>query len=150
MIPSIHPAALVAFSLILPFSSVATTVRERRATTCNGFSQVCPSHASISMSGIYPDPQFCDRSYGNITFVGAHDSFAVGVNNGEFTCSVAMTCTLTISQCLRTKITTVRRRVGFFLTQLSSPSSDPTVERWNSDAPDASPQPERHHPIVSH
>jgi hypothetical protein len=63
MIPSIHPAALVALSLILPFSSAATTVRERRATTCNGFSQ------------------FCDRSYGNITFVGSHDSYAVGVNN---------------------------------------------------------------------
>ncbi|TFK36919.1 PLC-like phosphodiesterase [Crucibulum laeve] len=35
----------------------------RRATTCNG-------HAEL-----------CDRSYGNVTFVGAHDSYAVGVNN---------------------------------------------------------------------
>jgi hypothetical protein len=63
MFPSIHPTALVALSLILPLSSAATGVRERRATTCNGFSQ------------------FCDRSYGNITFVGAHDSYAVGINN---------------------------------------------------------------------
>ncbi|KAI9460570.1 PLC-like phosphodiesterase [Lactarius psammicola] len=63
MIPSIHRAALVALSLILPFSSAATTGRERRATTCNGF------------------PQFCDRSYGNVTFVGAHDSYAVGTSN---------------------------------------------------------------------
>jgi len=63
MIPSIHCAALVALSLILPFSSAATTGHERRATTCNGFNQ------------------FCNRSYGNITFVGAHDSYAVGINN---------------------------------------------------------------------
>jgi hypothetical protein len=34
-----------------------------RATTCNGFSD------------------FCNRSFGNVTFVGAHDSYAVGVNN---------------------------------------------------------------------
>ncbi|KAA1467265.1 PLC-like phosphodiesterase [Dentipellis sp. KUC8613] len=33
-------------------------VKERRATVCNG-------HAEL-----------CDRSYGNVTFVGAHDSFA--------------------------------------------------------------------------
>ncbi|KAI9444817.1 PLC-like phosphodiesterase [Lactarius indigo] len=63
MIPSIHCVALAALSLILPFSSAATTGHERRATTCNGFSQ------------------FCDRSYGNITFVGAHDSYAVGTSN---------------------------------------------------------------------
>lgn len=47
--------------------------------------------------GDLSSPQFCDRSYGNITFVGAHDSYAVGVNNGESTCSVAMTRTLTLS-----------------------------------------------------
>jgi len=35
----------------------------RRATVCNG-------HAEL-----------CDRSFGNVTFVGAHDSYAVGVNN---------------------------------------------------------------------
>jgi len=34
-----------------------------RATTCNG-------HAEL-----------CDRNYGNVTFVGAHDSYAVGTNN---------------------------------------------------------------------
>lgn len=89
-------------------------------------------------------------SYGNVTFVGAHDSYAVGVNNGEFTYNGTMTCTLTISQCSQTKITTVRGRGRNYLTRFSSPSSDPTVERRNSDAPDAGPQPERHHPIVSH
>ncbi|KAI0308193.1 PLC-like phosphodiesterase [Multifurca ochricompacta] len=62
MLTSIFHAALVALSLsLLPFSSAAAT--GRRATTCNGF------------------PQFCEKSYGNITFVGAHDSYAVGVNN---------------------------------------------------------------------
>ncbi|KAF8481957.1 PLC-like phosphodiesterase [Russula ochroleuca] len=54
-------AAQVALSLFLPISSAATS--GRRATTCNGFSDLC------------------GRSYGNITFVGAHDSYAVGVNN---------------------------------------------------------------------
>jgi hypothetical protein len=33
-----------------------------RATVCNG-------HA-----------EFCSRSYGNVSYVGAHDSYAVGVN----------------------------------------------------------------------
>ncbi|KAH9178731.1 PLC-like phosphodiesterase [Lactarius sanguifluus] len=40
-----------------------TSDYELRATTCNGFSQ------------------FCDRGYGNITFVGAHNSYAVGTGN---------------------------------------------------------------------
>ncbi|KAJ7170103.1 PLC-like phosphodiesterase [Mycena filopes] len=35
----------------------------QRATTCNG-------HAEL-----------CERSYGNVSFVGAHDSYAVGTNN---------------------------------------------------------------------
>jgi len=34
-----------------------------RATTCNG-------HAEL-----------CNRSFGNVTFVGAHDSYAIGINN---------------------------------------------------------------------
>ncbi|KZV74858.1 PLC-like phosphodiesterase [Peniophora sp. CONT] len=49
------PAAL---SLLLSTAQAATPLR--RATTCNGFSELC------------------DRSFGNITFVGAHDSYAVG------------------------------------------------------------------------
>lgn len=32
---------------------------------------------------ILTDGKLCDRSYGNVTFVGAHDSYAVGVNNRE-------------------------------------------------------------------
>ncbi|KAF9015590.1 PLC-like phosphodiesterase [Cyathus striatus] len=47
-------AALLAPALAYP---------QRRATTCNG-------HAEL-----------CDRSYGNVSFVGAHDSYAIGVNN---------------------------------------------------------------------
>ncbi|EIN14014.1 PLC-like phosphodiesterase [Punctularia strigosozonata HHB-11173 SS5] len=35
----------------------------QRASTCNGHSELC------------------DRSFGNVTFVGAHDSYAVGTNN---------------------------------------------------------------------
>ncbi|KAJ7446426.1 PLC-like phosphodiesterase [Mycena galericulata] len=52
----------VAFSLL--FSGVVGTAASlRRATTCNGYSELC------------------DRSYGNISYVGAHDSYAVGTNN---------------------------------------------------------------------
>lgn len=47
-----HPSAPDASALLSP-----------RATTCNG-------HA-----------EFCDRTFGNVTFVGAHDSYAIGVNN---------------------------------------------------------------------
>lgn len=36
----------------------------RRATVCNG-------HAEL-----------CDRSFGNVTFIGTHNSYAIGVNNG--------------------------------------------------------------------
>ncbi|KAH9982885.1 PLC-like phosphodiesterase [Lactifluus volemus] len=65
MIPSMFYAAPVALALTLaPFLSLSfAATTGRRATICNGFSQ------------------FCGKSYGNITFVGAHDSYAVGVNN---------------------------------------------------------------------
>ncbi|KAJ3816993.1 PLC-like phosphodiesterase [Lentinula raphanica] len=51
-------AALV---LLVPNTLAASVVQ--RATVCNGYSELC------------------DRSLGNITFVGTHDSYAVGVNN---------------------------------------------------------------------
>jgi hypothetical protein len=44
-------------------SALASTILIPRATTCNG-------HAEL-----------CNRSFGNITFVGAHDSYAIGINN---------------------------------------------------------------------
>ncbi|KAF8203003.1 PLC-like phosphodiesterase [Pholiota molesta] len=44
-------------------SALASETLGRRATVCNG-------HAEL-----------CDRTYGNVTFVGAHDSYAIGVNN---------------------------------------------------------------------
>ncbi|KAI0039100.1 PLC-like phosphodiesterase [Auriscalpium vulgare] len=64
MLPSITQLALVASALLLP-STYATSLSafDSRATTCNGH------------------PELCDRSFGNVTFVGAHDSYAVGVNN---------------------------------------------------------------------
>lgn len=50
-----------------PFgSALAPTILIPRATTCNG-------HAEL-----------CNRSFGNITFVGAHDSYAIGVNSRTF------------------------------------------------------------------
>jgi hypothetical protein len=54
--------AQVALSLILTGTSLAASLRQR-ATTCNGH------------------PELCSRSFGNVTFVGAHNSYAVGVNN---------------------------------------------------------------------
>jgi len=55
---------VVRVALSLLFSgAVGSAGSVRRATTCNGYSELC------------------DRSYGNISFVGAHDSYAVGTNN---------------------------------------------------------------------
>ena len=42
------------------YGSVLAPVIRPRATVCNGYAE------------------FCDRSYGNITYVGAHDSYAIG------------------------------------------------------------------------
>ncbi|KAL5519266.1 hypothetical protein ACEPAH_949 [Sanghuangporus vaninii] len=53
--------ALIASLSLLP-SSLALSL-SRRATVCNGHEE------------------FCDRSYGNVSFVGAHNSYAVGTNN---------------------------------------------------------------------
>ncbi|KAJ6621097.1 PLC-like phosphodiesterase [Mycena sp. CBHHK59/15] len=61
----LFPASLfVRAALSLMFSGLgAHAASMRRATTCNGHSELC------------------DRSYGNVSFVGAHDSYAVGTNN---------------------------------------------------------------------
>ncbi|KAI0322183.1 PLC-like phosphodiesterase [Amylostereum chailletii] len=61
MFPSALRSAQVA--LALSAVSVLAIPSAPRATTCNGSSDLC------------------NRSYGNVTFVGAHDSYAVGVNN---------------------------------------------------------------------
>ncbi|KAI0686075.1 PLC-like phosphodiesterase [Cytidiella melzeri] len=53
--------------LLLLATSTGTAAHARsvesRATSCNGFAELC------------------DRNYGNVTFVGAHDSYAVGTNS---------------------------------------------------------------------
>ncbi|KAJ7492401.1 PLC-like phosphodiesterase [Mycena latifolia] len=54
---------LVQGALYLLFSGAVGNAALRRATTCNGHSELC------------------DRSYGNVSYVGAHDSYAVGANN---------------------------------------------------------------------
>lgn len=49
-----------------------------------GFTLVVLSffHLSVNAATVCNGHQeFCDRGYGNITYVGAHDSYAVGVNN---------------------------------------------------------------------
>ncbi|EMD41853.1 hypothetical protein CERSUDRAFT_110411 [Gelatoporia subvermispora B] len=55
--------AQVVLSLILSATAAHASAYKRQATTCNG-------HAEL-----------CDRSFGNVTFVGAHDSYAVGTDN---------------------------------------------------------------------
>ncbi|CDO75487.1 hypothetical protein BN946_scf184935.g23 [Trametes cinnabarina] len=57
----VTPAVL---SLLASFATGSAALSAtRRATTCNGH------------------PELCDRSFGNVTFVGTHDSYAVGTNN---------------------------------------------------------------------
>ncbi|KAI0034160.1 PLC-like phosphodiesterase [Vararia minispora EC-137] len=61
MTSSLVRVAQVVLSFLV--SSALAAGPLKRATTCNGFSQLC------------------GRSFGNVTYVGAHDSYAVGVNN---------------------------------------------------------------------
>jgi len=69
MLSFLAPVALLAFVLLVVAPEAPLVVASpsasptRRATTCNG------------------SPDLCNRSFGNVTFVGAHDSYAVGVNN---------------------------------------------------------------------
>jgi len=53
-------ALLTALTAATPASALRV---QKRATTCNGH------------------PELCDLSYGNVTFVGAHDSYSVGTDN---------------------------------------------------------------------
>lgn len=62
MIPSIMALAPVALLSLFTSSTQAASL-QHRATTCNGHSELC------------------GKSFGNVTFVGAHDSYAVGTNN---------------------------------------------------------------------
>ncbi|KAG9314181.1 PLC-like phosphodiesterase [Chiua virens] len=56
-------AALLACTLLFSVSLVDAIPSVSRATTCNG------------------SPDLCSRSFGNVTFVGTHDSYAVGIDN---------------------------------------------------------------------
>ncbi|KAF9552175.1 PLC-like phosphodiesterase [Agrocybe pediades] len=64
MFSSLRLAALASISVSLLFASTALglVIPERRAQLCNG-------HAEL-----------CDRKYGNVTFLGSHDSFAFSGN----------------------------------------------------------------------
>ncbi|KAL1697580.1 PLC-like phosphodiesterase [Schizophyllum commune] len=63
MFPSLS-AAQVALSLVSASGiALGASAPLRRASTCNGFSELC------------------DKSFGNVSFVGAHDSYAVGTDN---------------------------------------------------------------------
>uniref|UniRef100_A0A0W0FG92 PLC-like phosphodiesterase n=1 Tax=Moniliophthora roreri TaxID=221103 RepID=A0A0W0FG92_MONRR len=64
MLPSLARPALVAITslLVSPLLSGVSALVTNRATTCNGYSELC------------------EKSYGGVTFVGAHNSYAVGVD----------------------------------------------------------------------
>ncbi|KAH8099287.1 PLC-like phosphodiesterase [Cristinia sonorae] len=62
-IPTILTQAVLSLTLLSSHSFVSAVHVQRRATVCNG-------HAEL-----------CERGYGNVTFVGAHNSYAVGINN---------------------------------------------------------------------
>jgi len=63
MFSTTQTARVASFVLFSLFLGVKASPSVPRATTCNG------------------SPDLCDRSFGNVTFVGAHDSYAVGINN---------------------------------------------------------------------
>jgi len=79
-------AAQVALSVL--FSSAIANVMslERRATTCNGHLEVSASLpvGTSAFTELKNIPQLCNRGYGNVSFVGAHNSYAVGVDNREY------------------------------------------------------------------
>jgi len=60
---SVAPCAIIAFLLLQAVQFVAALAIERRGITCNG-------HVEL-----------CGRQYSNVTFLGAHDSFAVGATD---------------------------------------------------------------------
>ncbi|KAJ8083743.1 hypothetical protein AAF712_000676 [Marasmius tenuissimus] len=55
-----RPALVAIASLLLSADAASVFSASKRATTCNGYNELC------------------ERSYGNVTFVGAHDSYAIG------------------------------------------------------------------------
>jgi hypothetical protein len=65
MLVSLRLEYLAQVALVFAFVTVvhARSLLNARASTCNGYANLC------------------SRSYGNVTFVGAHDSYAVGTNN---------------------------------------------------------------------
>lgn len=62
-LPPLLPTPVVLSFLLSTLSGAYGFAATRRATTCNGFAELC------------------DRSFGNVSFVGTHNSYAVGVNN---------------------------------------------------------------------
>lgn len=74
--------ARVAACLLFSSLGVAALSLGSRATTCNGHSEV--EHYSLGHftgHSYIIRHQLCSRTYGNVSFVGAHDSYAVGTNN---------------------------------------------------------------------
>ena len=87
-----------------------------------------------------PGQQFCNRGYGNITYVGAHNSYSVGVNDRQFYVPVFL---LLISKPFHAAFANQdydgERRYHFsrcFMLNLRK--SHTATQRWREAAPDAS------------
>ena len=95
------------FFLFFPFPSILlryATVMQRYADLAFGDS------AGRSISG----QQLCSRSYGNITYVGAHNSYAVGVGNRKFRNSILLLRLLDyVMQYSQTRTMTVSDEISF-------------------------------------
>jgi hypothetical protein len=99
--------------------------------------------------------QLCSRSYGNVTFVGAHDSYAVGASDCE--CPALQSGhlngdTTPRSQWLQTRTTMVSPIPECLLVEgkANVMPSDTAVEGWRPITPSASTTTVRRYPLVPH
>jgi len=85
--------AMVACGLGAADYADARSVSRPRASVCNGYSEVHVYHlifsnfllttrAALPVALLLAPRKLCSKSYGNVTIVGAHDSYAVGAGNG--------------------------------------------------------------------
>jgi len=70
--------AAAAFLLSTQVSESQAAVT-RRATVCNGHAEVGLGDVSTNIV-LMTVGKLCSRSYGNVTFVGAHNSYSIGTD----------------------------------------------------------------------
>lgn len=99
-------------------------------------------HVTNSAGRLILGQQFCNRNYGNITYVGAHDSYAVGVNNRQFYIAAFLLLIAKIYHAVFANQDYNSERRGrlpkYFVLDLRE--SHTATRRWREAAPDASTQ----------